>query len=54
MKTVETVHGVWHLVRITSYRRQGASDCGLVVTILDVSALHWAESNSEERKLSGE
>ena len=54
MKTVETVHGVWHLVRITSYRRQGASDCGLVVTILDVSALHRAESNSEERKLSGE
>jgi len=39
IKTVETVHGVWHLVRITSYRRQGASDCGLVVTILDVSAL---------------
>ena len=40
IKTFETVHGVWHLVRITSYRRQGASDCGLVVTILDVSALH--------------
>jgi len=54
MKTVETVHGVWHLVGITSYRRQGASDCGLVVTILDISALHRAESNSHERKLSGE
>jgi two-component system, chemotaxis family, CheB/CheR fusion protein len=53
IKTVETVHGVWHLVRITSYRRQGASDCGLVVTILDVSALHRTESNSGERKLSG-
>jgi two-component system CheB/CheR fusion protein len=54
MKTFETVHGVWHLVRITSYRRQGATDCGLVVTILDVSALHRAESNSGEHKLSGE
>jgi len=54
IKTFETVQGVWHLVRITSYRRQGASDCGLVVTILDVSALHRAESNSGERKLSGE
>jgi two-component system, chemotaxis family, CheB/CheR fusion protein len=54
IRTVETVHGVWHLVRITSYRRQGASDCGLVVTILDVSALHRGESNSGERKLSGE
>ena len=54
IKTFETVQGVWHLVRITSYRRQGASDCGLVVTILDVSALHRAETNSGERKLSGE
>ena len=53
MKTVQTAHGVWHLVRITAYRRQGASDCGLVVTILDVSALH-TESNPGERKLSGE
>src|SRR6184192_2819314 len=47
VKTVEAVHGVWHLVRITSYRREGASDCGLVVTILDVSELRRAESNSE-------
>src|SRR2546423_699997 len=53
VRTVETVHGVWHLVRITSYRREGASDCGLVVNILDVSALRRAETNSEERKLSG-
>jgi two-component system, chemotaxis family, CheB/CheR fusion protein len=44
MKTVETRPGVWHLVRITPYRREGASDRGLVVTILDVSALHRAES----------
>src|SRR4029077_3009553 len=52
IRTVETVHGVWHLVRITSYRREGASDCGLLVTMLDVSALRRAESSSEERKLS--
>jgi two-component system CheB/CheR fusion protein len=44
MKTVETSYGVWHLVRITPYRREGASDRGLVVTILDVSALYRAES----------
>jgi hypothetical protein len=41
-------------VRITSYRREGASDCVVVVTILDVSALRRAETNSEDRKLSGE
>jgi two-component system CheB/CheR fusion protein len=52
MKTVETGPGVWHLVRITPYRREGASDRGLVVTILDVSALHRTESPSGERKLS--
>jgi two-component system, chemotaxis family, CheB/CheR fusion protein len=54
IKTVETVSGVWHLVRITSYRRQGASDCGLVVTILDVSELYRLENDSQERKLTGE
>jgi two-component system CheB/CheR fusion protein len=52
VRTVETVRGVWHLVRITSYRREGASDSGLVVTMLDVSALRRAESSSEECKLS--
>lgn len=52
MKTVETRRGLWHLVRITPYRREGASDRGLVVTILDVSALHRTESGSEESKLS--
>ena len=44
MKTVETGSGVWHLIRITPYRREGASDRGLVVTVLDVSTLHRAES----------
>src|SRR5205823_1210964 len=53
VRTIETVHGIWHLVRITSYRREGASDCGLVVTILDVSELRRAESDAEERKLFG-
>ena len=52
MKTVETRRGVWHLVRITPYRREGASDRGLVVTILDVSALHRAESAPGGPKLS--
>ncbi len=42
MKTVKTCPGVWHLVRITPYRREGASDRGIVVTILNVSALHEA------------
>ena len=42
MKTVETRPGVWHLLRITPYRREGASDRGLVITILDISALHGA------------
>jgi hypothetical protein len=52
MKTFETRPGVWHLVRITPYRREGASDRGLVVTILDVSALQRTEKASEESKLS--
>jgi two-component system, chemotaxis family, CheB/CheR fusion protein len=54
MKTVETSPGVWHLVRVTPYRREGASDRGLVVTILDVSALHRTEGHSGELKYSGE
>jgi len=54
MKTVETSPAVWHLVRVTPYRREGASDCGLVVTILDVSALQRAEGPSGVLKLSGE
>jgi two-component system, chemotaxis family, CheB/CheR fusion protein len=54
IKTVETRPGVWHLVRITPYHREGASDRGLVITILDVSALHRTESASEESKFSAE
>ena len=54
MKTVETRPGVWHLVRITPYRREGASDRGLVVTILDVSALHRAKGPPGKPKFSAE
>ena len=54
IKTIETVPGVWHLIRITSYRREGASDSGLVVTILDVSELQRVENNSPECKLSSD
>jgi len=52
IKTVETRPGVWHLVRITPYRREGATDRGLVVTILDVSALHESGSAAGETKLA--
>jgi two-component system, chemotaxis family, CheB/CheR fusion protein len=51
IKTVETHRGVWHLVRVTPYRRESASDCGFVVTIVDVSALQRTESGSDESKL---
>ena len=54
IKTVETGRGLWHLVRITPYHREGASNRGLVVTILDVSALHRAESAPGEPNLSAE
>jgi two-component system CheB/CheR fusion protein len=54
MKTVETRRGVSHLVHITPYRREGASDRGLVVTILDISALQRTESGSDEPKLSAQ
>jgi two-component system CheB/CheR fusion protein len=52
MKTVETRPGVRHLVRITPYRREGASNRGLVLTILDISALHRAESAPGKPSLS--
>ena len=52
MKSVETHPGVRHLVSITPYRREGASDCGLVVTILDISALRRGERVSGKRKAS--
>jgi two-component system, chemotaxis family, CheB/CheR fusion protein len=54
MKTIETRRGVWHLVRITPYHREGASDRGLVVTILDVSVLHGAKGPAGDRNFSAE
>jgi two-component system CheB/CheR fusion protein len=52
MRTLQTGRGLWHLVRITPYLREGASDRGLVVTILDVSALHRAEGALGGPKIS--
>ncbi len=52
MKTVETCPNVWHLVRITPYRREGATDSGLVITILDVSRLQNGNGGSGSPSLS--
>jgi len=49
MKTVETRRGVSHLLRITPYRRDGTTDRGLVVTLLDVSALEQADAVRKTR-----
>jgi two-component system CheB/CheR fusion protein len=43
INTVETSPGVWHLLRITPYRQDGAPDRGFVVTILNVSAFQRLE-----------
>jgi two-component system CheB/CheR fusion protein len=48
MKTVETGRKGRHLVRVTPYRREGASDRGLVVTLLDVSGLQLGEVRPEK------
>jgi two-component system, chemotaxis family, CheB/CheR fusion protein len=44
-RTVEIRQGVWYLLRISPYRRASASDLGLVVTFVNVSALRRAEQN---------
>jgi two-component system, chemotaxis family, CheB/CheR fusion protein len=54
IRTVETRPGVWHLVRITPYHREGASDRGVVVNILNVTALHRKEGPAGERKFPDE
>ncbi len=38
-KTVETRPGIWYLLRISPYRREGATDQGVVATFVNVSAL---------------
>lgn len=48
MKDIETGPNIWHLVRVTPYRREGASDRGFVVTILDISELHRSDSGSAQ------
>jgi two-component system CheB/CheR fusion protein len=49
-KTVEVRPGVWFLLRISPYRREGASDLGAVVTFVDVSRLKEAEQNLKKPK----
>ena len=44
-KTVETRPGVWYLLRVSPYRRAGASDLGVVITFVNVSALKQAEQD---------
>jgi two-component system CheB/CheR fusion protein len=53
MKTIERRPGVCHLLNITPYRREGASDHGVVVTILDVSALRRARVIRTDPNLPG-
>ncbi|MDB6174302.1 MAG: putative chemotaxis CheB/CheR fusion protein [Chthoniobacteraceae bacterium] len=50
MKTVETSPDVLHLISVTPYRREGTSDLGLVVTILDVSALGTQKNETQGDK----
>jgi len=44
-KTVETRPGVWYLLRVSPYQRAGASDLGVVITFVNVSALKQAEQD---------
>ena len=47
-KTVETRPGVWHLLRISPYRREGTTDEGIVVTFVNVSALKQAQHDLQK------
>jgi two-component system CheB/CheR fusion protein len=49
-KTVEIRPGVWHLLRLSPYQREGASDKGIVATFVDVSLLKQAQRQSNESK----
>jgi two-component system CheB/CheR fusion protein len=44
-KTVEARPGVWYLLRLSPYQRAGASDLGVVITFVNVSALKQAEQD---------
>jgi two-component system, chemotaxis family, CheB/CheR fusion protein len=48
-KTVHTRPGVWHLLRISRYRRVGASDQGIVVTFVNVSALKQTQQDLRKK-----
>jgi two-component system CheB/CheR fusion protein len=49
-KTVESKPGVWYLLRISPYRREGTSDLGIVATFVDVSALKLAQQDLRHRE----
>ncbi|MEP6686335.1 MAG: CheR family methyltransferase, partial [Verrucomicrobiota bacterium] len=54
-KTVEAKPGVWYLLRISPYQREGASDKGIVATFVNVSLLKQAQQEraKNEKKQSG-
>jgi two-component system CheB/CheR fusion protein len=49
-KTIETRPGVWYLLRISPYQRESASDLGVVVTFVDVSALKQGPPKNRKRE----
>ena len=49
-KTVESKPGVWYLLRSSPYRREGASDQGLVATFVNISLLKQAQLDLRRRE----
>jgi two-component system, chemotaxis family, CheB/CheR fusion protein len=49
-KTIETRPGVWYLLRISPYQREGASDLGVVVTFVNVSVLKQRPPKNRKRE----
>ena len=47
-KTVESKPGVWYLLRISPYRREGASDKGVVATFVNVSQIKQAQQDLQQ------
>ena len=47
-KTVQSKPGVWYLLRISPYRREGASDQGVVATFVNVSLLKQAQQDLQQ------
>ena len=48
-KTVESKPGVWYLLRVSPYRRESASDKGVVATFVNVSLLKQAQQDLQQR-----